>query len=482
MLAATSGADAQATNTNGSFETSAPGVVTDLTGGVEGWVFETGSSVTEAPEYAIVDDVAYEGDHSLRVTVNAAGSNAWDIQAIATPVDAVPGTTYQLSVWARAESDGGAAAFTVGNQDFDEYGALRDNVELTTEWQEFTFEFTVTDEETVIRAPIHFSYPANVGNAIYIDALSIVDPDAPNPAAVPVIVEAEAGTLGSDYSVGEDPDEVGTSYIGSEVDLVDPNFPGENRTATYEVTFPGPGTYDLFARIYVGEQTFDDDSFFYANEFGERGATTAEDWVIANQLAAAGFVQPDAVVRDLGAEQSEVWKWVNLSDNDFNEVPADSFTVVAGNLTQTFQIGARENGLRIDKLAFGLSDHYYTVANLDNGEAGSPTDPDDGEFEPTGPPLADGLDRFVGNVYSNAQLPNFELYWNQVTPENAGKWGSVESTRDVMNWGGLDAAYQLAQENGFPFRFHVLVWGAQQPTWMADLSPEEQLEEIREWM
>jgi endo-1,4-beta-xylanase len=62
-----------------------------------------------------------------------------------------------------------------------------------------------------------------------------------------------------------------------------------------------------------------------------------------------------------------------------------------------------------------------------------------------------------------------------------GKWGSVEGTRDNMNWGPLDAAYNLAKDNGWPFRFHVLVWGSQQPTWITSLSAEEQLEEIEEW-
>ncbi|MEJ2049639.1 MAG: endo-1,4-beta-xylanase, partial [Calditrichota bacterium] len=82
-----------------------------------------------------------------------------------------------------------------------------------------------------------------------------------------------------------------------------------------------------------------------------------------------------------------------------------------------------------------------------------------------------------------AQIQNFEAYWNQVSPENAGKWGSVEGIRDNMNWGGLDAAYALAKDNGFPFHFHVLIWGAQQPGWIDDdtLTTADQLEEITEW-
>ncbi|BET66591.1 hypothetical protein ASA1KI_15090 [Opitutales bacterium ASA1] len=95
--------------------------------------------------------------------------------------------------------------------------------------------------------------------------------------------------------------------------------------------------------------------------------------------------------------------------------------------------------------------------------------------------LADGKPKFLGGVHSSSQAVNFLNYWNQVTPENAGKWGSVEATRDVMNWASLDAAYALAKNNGLPFRFHILVWGNQQPAWIASLPPAEQLEEIEEW-
>lgn len=98
-------------------------------------------------------------------------------------------------------------------------------------------------------------------------------------------------------------------------------------------------------------------------------------------------------------------------------------------------------------------------------------------------PIAKGLDKFFGSAYSSQSGPrvDFEKHWNQVTPENAGKWGSVESTRDVMNWSALDAAYNFAKEHEFLFKWHVLIWGSQQPGWIKSLPPEEQLEEIEEW-
>lgn len=468
------GSVAAQSNVNGSFELSEVGEITDLAAGVEGWAMNVGGSVETAPVFAIVDEGAQDGEKALAITVNGTGANAWDIEATASPVTVVPGETYTYSVWARAEEAGATVSFTIGNQSFSEYGRLGDRT-ISAEWQEFSFEFTITDEETEIRAPFHFSYASNVGNTIYIDNLSIVNPNAGPPA---VIVEAESGTLGEGIVTGTDEDD-GATYIAAAENLTDGGFPGEGRVASYEVTFNAPGWYDLYARIYVGPGSFDDDSFFYADSFGVKDPVSSEGWIIANQLAAAGFSEPSDFVNGVGGLGAEVWKWVNLSENSFNEVPSDSFYVTPENLTVTFEIGMREDGLLIDKFAFGQSDIYYTVGNLDNGEPGSRDMGSSVELPEA--PLAHDLDKFLGNIYSTPQLENFIYYWNQVTPENAGKWGSVEGTRDEMNWTELDAAYALAKDNGLLYRHHVLIWGAQQPGWISDLSAEEQLEEIEEW-
>lgn len=103
------------------------------------------------------------------------------------------------------------------------------------------------------------------------------------------------------------------------------------------------------------------------------------------------------------------------------------------------------------------------------------------QFNLAAVPLAEGKARFLGCIFSPTSEPKLENYWNQVVPENSGKWGSVERRRDVMNWASLDNAYNLAQTQGFPFRYHVLIWGNQQPSWMNDLSSSDQLDEIEEW-
>jgi GH35 family endo-1,4-beta-xylanase len=104
-----------------------------------------------------------------------------------------------------------------------------------------------------------------------------------------------------------------------------------------------------------------------------------------------------------------------------------------------------------------------------------------GDEASTGFPIA-GPDQFLGSANTFTD-PMFRVHFNQVTPENAGKWGVAAGPTPVspMNWAGLDAAYTFAKSNGLPFNFHVLLWGNQQPTWMAALPAELQLTEIKKW-
>jgi len=90
---------------------------------------------------------------------------------------------------------------------------------------------------------------------------------------------------------------------------------------------------------------------------------------------------------------------------------------------------------------------------------------------------------FLGNIISGSNAPSsFTRYWNQVTPENSGKWGSCEGSRDQYNWSQLDAAYNFARSNGYKFKAHCLVWGQQEPGWVSGLSQSEQRAEVEEWI
>lgn len=292
---------------------------------------------------------------------------------------------------------------------------------------------------------------------------------------LPIIVEAENGTLGSDYSVVN---QDGFDAITINTDLVNSLNPGNTeRVASYEVTFASPGTYDLYARVYVGPGNFDDDSQFIPNGFGAKDPASDADWYRVNGLATAGYTLQNSVVEGAGGAQNEVWKWINLSRFAEGE-GSKSYTVEEDALTVTFQVGAREDGLYLDKFVFGKTGMYFTVGNLMNGEAGSTEPP---EEEPIGTPIADGQEKFLGSGWDYIQAPNFPSYWNQSTPGNAGKWGSVEPIRDVMNWTMLDSTYNVAKRYNMIFKEHTLLWGAQQPGWINDLDSAQQREEIEEW-
>lgn len=91
--------------------------------------------------------------------------------------------------------------------------------------------------------------------------------------------------------------------------------------------------------------------------------------------------------------------------------------------------------------------------------------------------------KFVGNITtSGAVRSDFNRYWNQITGENEGKWGSVEGTRDVYNWAPVDRIYAYARQNNIPVKAHTFVWGAQSPSWVNNLSATETAAEIEEWI
>ena len=180
--------------------------------------------------------------------------------------------------------------------------------------------------------------------------------------------EAEDGVAGADFTVGADGSDVYITILSTGAG----NNPGSsNRVATYTVVFPAPGTYQLYARVRVGPDPFNDDSLFYAKGFGTKSPTNNSDWQLVNGLGSAGFSNSADVVTGGGSLGGGMWKWINLS----LFAPGPTFTVTGGNLTQTFQIGAREDGLDMDKFVFGTSGYIFTVADLDAGGPGGPPGP-----------------------------------------------------------------------------------------------------------
>jgi endo-1,4-beta-xylanase len=91
------------------------------------------------------------------------------------------------------------------------------------------------------------------------------------------------------------------------------------------------------------------------------------------------------------------------------------------------------------------------------------------------------LDKFVGNITTGNSVDTDGLtyadYWNQISPENQGKWGSVQSSAGSgFNWGSLDSIHDYTQQHGIIFKEHCFIWGAQQPSG----TPSES--DVKNWM
>ncbi len=96
-------------------------------------------------------------------------------------------------------------------------------------------------------------------------------------------------------------------------------------------------------------------------------------------------------------------------------------------------------------------------------------------------PIAEGCDKFLGNVSTARPPSNFADYWNQVTLENNGKWENVEPNRDQMNWGPVSEAYNYCKQKKFPYRHHTFLWNEQYPkSWFDKLSASEKKAEVEE--
>jgi endo-1,4-beta-xylanase len=92
--------------------------------------------------------------------------------------------------------------------------------------------------------------------------------------------------------------------------------------------------------------------------------------------------------------------------------------------------------------------------------------------------------KFVGNIDTRSSIQaDFARYWNQLSPENAGKWGVVQaSSATTFRWDTLDAMYQYCQDHGIVFKEHSFIWGASQPGWMGALDTTTGPAAVKGWM
>ena len=158
-------------------------------------------------------------------------------------------------------------------------------------------------------------------------------------AQVPVIVEAESGSLGSSLTTGTDA--AGVNYITVLPAANSGATPTPDRVATFQVTFPAAGSYALYARILAGPIGGNDDSFYIP-----AGFNNSTNWPGLYNTSSGGATAPGAGVSTTGGAGQNVWKWVRLTGipgvGDASIGPT-SWVVPDGALTQAFSWGSRED-------------------------------------------------------------------------------------------------------------------------------------------
>lgn len=97
-------------------------------------------------------------------------------------------------------------------------------------------------------------------------------------------------------------------------------------------------------------------------------------------------------------------------------------------------------------------------------------------------PLSSNKDKFLGGGTSSYLYRDFFKFWNQVTPGNDGKWGSIEVVKGQYNWTNLDKIYNYAKATNLLFKEHTFVWGQQQPSWISSLDTAAQRQAVEDWI
>ncbi len=76
----------------------------------------------------------------------------------------------------------------------------------------------------------------------------------------------------------------------------------------------------------------------------------------------------------------------------------------------------------------------------------------------------------AGHLGDSTYVATWDREFNSVTPENEMKWDTTEPSRGSFNFGPGDQIANHAQSKGMRVRGHTLVWHAQLPGWVGNLS------------
>lgn len=375
----------------------------------------------------------YDGARALKATVESDG-NAFDLQFVSDAIPVIVGATYTFSMYINASEPDKAIRVTIKDQDGADlsYGASQ---VVPTEWGQMSWSFTASSSNVRIALDI-----GAFTNTYLIDAMEMIEPDFDEPNLL-LNAGFEQGS-GDDFN----------------------NWGKWNGAGSLLATTEAAAIYEGSRAVKV--EVAQDGEPFEVQLVSDPFATTPGATYLFKAFAKSSSAENTTI--QLSAKDAE------NGNADIAYSPY-FFTGTEYGLIEWSFVATSTSSRVVFNMGLLANTYFLDDANVQPicGETlySPPADQE---------PIAAGKNKFLGTVY-DPNDPDISKYFNQITPENAGKWGSVETSDGVFDWSALDEARAFAAQNGFPFRFHVLVWGNQQPTWLKPLSDEEKVIQIKEW-
>ena len=368
------------------------------------------------------------GSRGLRAEVTGTQPNAgqaYSVQLINDAANTVIGTQYTFSVWAKATTAGGTIRFSTDPSPL--YGP---DTPVPTTWTKLSWTFTANSAQTKLVLDL-----GKNTNVYYLDDADI------NPAVINLVSNGsfEQGGPGNTFTNW-------SKYNGA-ANIIETTVPAEVNEGSRAVKVVNTAAGQAYSVQLVSDPM--------ALVVGKNYTVTAYVRSVAGGEIIRFSTNATAGAQ-YGPNETSTTAWKAISW---------TFTANDASTRIVLDMGTSAGTFFVDNVTVVGADDCAVKYQVPANQT----------------PIATGKNKFLGSAYSTPQAPNFSKYFNQVTPENAGKWGSIEGTKGVYNFTEVDQAREFAKVNGFPFRFHVLIWGAQQPTWLKPLSDAEKVQKIKAW-
>ena len=271
----------------------------------------------------------YNADNVVKLTSGSGSLNPEDLR-LTSPNIPVTGSTYEITMFILSDK-GGTGRFTfegltnnTPELDWTGNGVKSDTFVMNPGWNKINFQLNDFAADS-FKFHLDLGYTPDVNYYIQIEGLSVVDINSEFENPDEIFIEAEDGEIGSNWSIEDDDKASGGKYvvvpngIGNNVSRSDdPNY-----ILTYSFSVNTSGKYKFWIRHAASGGNYTDDSYFIKINDG--------DW--------QQFTE-------------------NLNNTAFDWIAMDTIYFSAG--TNSVMVQCREDGAKLDRLYFTLSDQTPT--------------------------------------------------------------------------------------------------------------------------